>query len=106
MIIKEDLQQLFKVMGPESNNLPSRPRFSWDIRTVPWTDGRGNQEQYAEGVSLWQAFQDTLADSNSNKEAKAARGIMLQSQLFGRARDLCKAIQRKSYVQKRVQMQL
>lgn len=80
-------------MGPESsNNLPSRPRFSWDIRTVPWTDGRGNQEQYAEAVSLWEAFQDTLADSNSNKVAKAARGIMLQSQLYGRARDLCKAI--------------
>ena len=80
-------------MGPESSNrLPSRPRFSWDVRAVPWTDGRGNQEQYAEAVSLWEAFQDTLADSNSNKVPKGARGIMLQSQLYGRARDLCKAI--------------
>lgn len=79
-------------MGPDSSNLPSRPRFSWDLKTVPWTDGKGNQEDYASSVSLWTAFHNKLPDTNSNKIPDELRGIMLQSQLFGRARDLCKKI--------------
>lgn len=27
--------------------LPSRPKFSWNIRNVPWIDGAGNHSQYA-----------------------------------------------------------
>lgn len=85
-------------MGPASNSgangsdLPSRPKFSWDLRNVPWTDGKGNQEQYAKNVELWVALHDKLPDSNNNKIPEALQGIMLQSQLFGRARDLVKKI--------------
>ena len=74
------------------SDLPLRPRFAWDIRSVPWTDGRGNQDQYASAVALWKAFHDKLPDANSNKIPKDLQGIMLQSQLYGRARDLCKSI--------------
>jgi len=81
-------------MGPASHqsDLPLRPRFAWDIRSVPWTDGRGNQDQYASAVALWKAFHNKLPDANSNKIPKDLQGIMLQSQLYGRARDLCKSI--------------
>ena len=82
------------VMGPEpsSASLPTRPRFSWDIRNVPWTDGKGNQEEYAKSVDLWDAFHNRLPDSNSHKITAELRGIMLQSQLYGRARDMCRSI--------------
>jgi len=61
-----------------------------DIRNVPWTDGKGNQEEYANSVSLWCAFHDKLPSSNSSKIPKELQGIMLQSQLYGRAKDLVK----------------
>eukprot|EP00171_Calliarthron_tuberculosum_P017605 IDg17605t1 len=81
-------------MGPSSeyNDLPKRPRFSWDIKTVPWTEGKGNQEDYATSVALWSQFHNKLPNQNSNKIPADLRGIMLQSQLYGRARDLCKKI--------------
>jgi len=80
-------------MGPgNSSNLPSRPKFSWDIRSTPWTDGRGNQEGFARAVKLWGQFHDKLPASNSNKIPADLRGICLKSQLFGRALDLCKGI--------------
>lgn len=82
-------------MGPaqeSSSRVPSRPKFSWDIKNVPWTDGKGCQEDYSKAVHLWNKFHDRLPDSNSNKIPKELRGIMLQSQLYGRARDLCMTI--------------
>ena len=84
-------------MGPDhvaggSNDHPKRPRFSWDMKTAPWTDGKGDQDEYASAVALWQAFHDKLPDSNSNKIPKELRGIILMSNLFGRAKDLCKKI--------------
>lgn len=42
--------------------------------------------------TLWSAFQDELPDNNSNKIPTALRGIMLFSQLYGCARDICKTI--------------
>eukprot|EP00171_Calliarthron_tuberculosum_P022021 IDg22021t1 len=74
---------------------PSRPKFSWDIRNVPWTDGKGSQDEYARSVSLWRKVHDMLPDTNANKIPAKLQGIMLQSQLFGRARDLCKSIPEK-----------
>ena len=71
--------------------MPTTPRFSWDIRNIPWTDGKGNQEEYAKSVELRNAFHNKLPDSNSNKIPLALRGIMLQSQLYGRAMDMCKS---------------
>lgn len=79
-------------MGPD---LPSRPRFAWDSKTVPWTDGKGDQEEYADSVSLWRAFHEKLPDNHGSKIPTELQGIMLQSQLFGRARDIVKLIDEK-----------
>ena len=74
-------------MGPDSANaLPSRPRFSWDTRNAPWTDGIGDQEGYANAVKRWCAFHDSVHDNNANKVMKVSRGMILQSQLCGRAK--------------------
>ena len=80
-------------MSPMNNSaLPSRPKFSWDVKNVPWTDGKGNQEDYKDSVKLWSAFHDKLPVANANKIPDELRGIMLQSQLYGRAKDLCKKL--------------
>ena len=75
-----------------NSDLPKRPRFSWDIRSVPWTDGKGDQEEYVNAVRSWSSFHNKLPDSNSNKIPKSLRGIMLHSNLYGRAKYLCKEI--------------
>ena len=59
---------------------------------MPWTDGKGNQEDYKDSVKLWSAFHDKLPVANANKIPDELRGIMLQSQLYGRAKDLCKKL--------------
>lgn len=41
---------------------------------------------------LWEAFHNKLPDSNANKVPEELRGIMLQSNLFGRSKDLCKKV--------------
>ena len=80
-------------MGPEGNQrLPTRPKYSWDIKNVPWTDAVGDQFEYYKAVNRWGAFQDTLSASNTNKIDVASRGMVLQSNLYGRARDLCEGI--------------
>lgn len=73
-------------------DLPARPKFSWDFRHVPWADGKGDQEPYKNAVLLWKAFHDKLPDTNSYKVPQDLQGIMLQSQLYGRALDLSKKI--------------
>ena len=60
-------------------DLPKRPRFSWDIPSVPWPDGRGNQEDYFIAIRSWSAFHVKLPDSNSNKIPKGIPGIMLHT---------------------------
>ena len=77
----------------QQSNLPSRPRFSWDIKAVPWTDGKGDQLEYAKAVKKWCAFHDKHHDSNSNKISLINRGIVLQSHLYGRAKDLCDCLE-------------
>lgn len=80
-------------MGPgRSTDLPSRPRFLWDGRNVPWTDGVGPQLRYAEAVAEWCKYHDRLPPASSNYTPKSVRGIVLKSQLFGRARDLVRSI--------------
>lgn len=89
-------------MGPEpssspSGNLPSRPKFKLDLKNVPWTDGKGPQEEYAEEVKAWSAFHDLLPDTISNKLDKKLRGTIpniesLNSQCYGRAKELVKSV--------------
>ena len=84
-------------MGPANGmshiaHLPHCPKFSWDTKNCPWTDGVGNQEPYAHAVKQWSLFHDGLSDNNSNKINKQLRGIVLEGNLYGRAKDLAKSI--------------
>ena len=54
-------------------DLPKRPRFHWDIRSVPWTDGKKNQAEYLNEVKSWSLFHDKLSNSNSNKISRKLR---------------------------------
>ena len=81
------------VMGPvPQTNLPIRPKFSWDAKSPPWTDGKRDQQEYRDAVKLWQTFHDSLPNSNSNKIPSALQAVCLKSQLYGRAKDLCSGI--------------
>ena len=73
-------------------DLSERTRFSWDIRSAPRTDARGNQEDLVSAIRSWSAFHAKLPDLNSNKIPKSLRGIILKSHLYGHAKDLCKEI--------------
>ena len=75
-----------------SNWLTKAIPFSWDIRSVPRTDGRGNHEYYVCAVRSWSAFHAKLPDSNSNAIPKSLQGIILHFHLYGRAKGLCKEI--------------
>lgn len=55
-----------KVMDPD---FPSRPKFCWTVKDTPWTDGRGNQEDYVNDVKLWKAIHDKLPSTNGNKNS-------------------------------------
>ena len=97
MSVYPSLFDRFIVMGPDGStvrgaDLPMRPKFSWDLKSAPWTDGKGSQEQYAEAVSLWKLYHDTLPDNTSGKIPKKLQGIVLKSQLYGRARDLARSV--------------
>ena len=86
-------------MGPsETPSVPSRPRFYWDLRNVPWIDGKGNQEGYYDAVNAWRDCHNRLQDSNNNKIPSELQGIMLPAQLYGRAKNLCRTID-KSIIQ-------
>ena len=77
-------------MGPEQ--LPSRPKFHWDIRNPPWTDGRGSQEHFFQVVKLWKNFHDKLPENHSHKIPARLQGVILQSQLYDRALDLAQKL--------------
>ena len=84
---------LFLVMGPGlANSLPTRPKFTWDAKSPPWTDGKGNQEKFKLAVEDWKEYHDSLPAANSHKLVVAMQGIVLKSQLFGQAADLCAEI--------------
>lgn len=85
----------YKFTGPAPNplhSLPSLPKFSWDERNAPWNHGKGDQEDYFHAVGRRNSFHAALPDENSSKISEHLRAICLQSQLYGRARDLCYAI--------------
>jgi len=63
-------------MGPGTQtkssglSLPSRPRFTFDLKTVPWTDGKGPQDEYADNVKEWCDLHDILPENNPNRLKK------------------------------------
>lgn len=67
--------------------MSNKPRFGWDIRTSPGTDGKGYQEGYARAFELWCDYQDSLPDINTNKINKTQCGTLLLAQLSSRAID-------------------
>lgn len=46
---------------------PSRPKVSWDGKTLPWTDSHGAEVMFAEAVEKWLSYHDLLPDTNSKK---------------------------------------
>lgn len=69
-------------------HLSSFSSHATDLRSFSWTDGRGDQPDYAKAVAVWSDFHDMLPDTNFNKINADLSGIFLNSQLYGRARDL------------------
>lgn len=82
-------------MGPaeRTTTVPIRPKFSWDNRSIPWTDVKGKQEGYSDAVEQWSDYYD-LHDINSNKIDVTVSGMCLRAQLYNRAVYLCKGIQK------------
>lgn len=84
------------VIGPKNRllneGLLERPRFPWDINSVPWTDGQGDKKDFADAVDSWCAFHDNLPDFNCQIISKTNRGIVLRSHCYARAKDLCDAL--------------
>lgn len=85
------------VMGPEEKHalLPTRARFTWDIKTVPWSDGVGDQTLYAQTVHHWLKFYNRLPKLNSNRIAKNNSGIVLLLHLFWNTATLCRTIRKR-----------
>lgn len=82
-------------MGPHPNAinvLPPRPKFIWDPKPPPWTDGSGDQQAHKLEVELWKQFHYHLPANNSNKIPINLEGICLKSQLLCRAIDLSSGI--------------
>ena len=52
----------------------------------------GKEQYYANYVKLWCALHSKLPEGNSSKILTELQVLMLQSELYGRARDLCKMI--------------
>lgn len=84
-------------MCPEGSSrnldLLTCPRFFWDIRAVPWTDGKRDQHEYVKAVCRRSAFHENLPDGNSNKITDKNRGTVLLSNLYGSAKELCDKIE-------------
>ena len=91
-LVKKTLLILLFVPTHSMSDLFKRLRFSWDLRSVSWTDRKGNQEDYVNAVTSWKSFHNKLLDTNSNKISENLRGIMLYSHVYGRAKDICKRI--------------
>lgn len=53
-----------------SPSMLSRPRFTIDLKTVPWTDGKGREDDYAENADEWESLHDLPQNSSSNKLTK------------------------------------
>lgn len=60
-------------MGPGDLSVQSRLHrhcSSWDARNGSWTHSAENQLEYAEAVSVWSAFHDSMLKNNNNRIGK------------------------------------
>lgn len=82
------------VMGPGStqSKLPSYPKFSWNMRSCLWTDGRKDQEPHALAVRRWSQYHHTLAAKITNGIPPYLRGLTLHAQLYDLVIDFCRSI--------------
>lgn len=69
-----------------------RPRCSWDLRAVPWTDGVGNKAQFVIDVEDWSPFHDNLPATNRPKITPSNRGVLTITQVYVKARKHCRAV--------------
>lgn len=76
----------------ENIGTPRRSKFSWDIKSEPWTDGCGDQKEYKDAVAIWQRFHNALPANNNNRIPTHLKTICLQWQLSGGAKDRCAGI--------------
>lgn len=52
----------------------------------------GSQEAYAEYVYLWMLYHDTQPDKTPVKIPKNLQGVVMKSQLLGRAKDVARQV--------------
>lgn len=71
---------------------PSRPGLDWDSKSLPWTDGKGNQKMFNVAVEDWVEYHYSLPDTHTTKISKKMKGLILKSQLYGKAADMCSAL--------------
>lgn len=77
---------------------PSAPLFSRDLKTAPWRNGRGSENDYSKPVSDWCSFHSLLPDIYSNKWVKRLWGPLRKPQCCGKANDLVRSVPKeKSY---------
>lgn len=62
-----------------SSSIHSRSLFSWDLKTVPWTDEKGPQDAYSDIFAEWCNFHDILPEKNADKLGYKLRGSFLKS---------------------------
>lgn len=77
-------------MGPSKNiDLHARPKFQWDLKSAPSTDGIGDQTEYRQNLRKWKQF----PNARPNATGKTYRPqYMLSVLLLGRAKKLCSGI--------------
>lgn len=56
---------------------------------MPWIDERGDQAKYARTVDLWKTLHNRLPAINACKILEERKRIMMQSQQYGHAQNLC-----------------
>lgn len=64
------------------------------MKSFPWTDGQGPQEENSESVTEWCNFHNLLFDNNSSKLEKKVRDTILKFQCYGLSKDLVKSLKK------------
>ena len=79
-------------MVSADDRAPGRPRFHWDPRNAPWTDGRDPQDEYIRAVKHWCRYHDAVPDSYSKKVPTDLQAMLLHAQLQERANEITMSI--------------